>query len=73
MVVGGCRREFHIARNALIAVDTGMYLHAALLLPCLGISSDALEYEVGEEANGRGIDYLELLHPFGHLAGAAVR
>ena len=39
-------------------MDAGMHLHAALLLPCLGIASDALEYEVGEEAYGRGVDYL---------------
>ena len=73
MVVCGSRSELHIARYALIAVDARVYLYAAFLLSRLGIASHALEDEVGEEADGRGVNYLQLLHPFGHLAQGAVR
>ena len=50
-----------------------MHLHTAFLLSCFGIASNALEYEVREEADGRRIDNLELLHPLRHIARGAVR
>ncbi len=53
MVVCGRRSEFHVTWHALVAMDARMHLHAAFLFPCLGIASHTLEYEVGEEADGR--------------------
>ena len=73
MVMCGRRSELNVTRYALIAMDARMHLYTAFLLSCLGIASHALEYEVGEEADGRRIDDLELLHPLGYLAGGAVR
>lgn len=73
MVMCGRRSELNVTRYALIAMDARMHLYTAFLLSCLGIASHALEYEVREEADGRRIDDLELLHSLGYLAGGAVR
>ena len=73
MVVCGRRGELHIAWYALIALDARVYLYAAFLLSRLGIASNALEHKVGEEADDRGVDYLQLLHPFRNLARGAVQ
>ena len=50
-----------------------MHLDTALLLPCLRVAAYALEDEVGEERNGRGIDDLQPVKPLGNLPVAAVR
>ena len=50
-----------------------MDLYAALLLSCLRMAAHALEYEVGEERDRRGVDNLQPAKPFGSLAFPAVR
>ena len=72
-VVGGSRGEANVRRHSLIGVDVGVNLNSAFFLSCLRMASHALEYEVGEERNGRGIYDLQPMEPFGNLPAAAVR
>ena len=50
-----------------------MNLYTALLLPSLGMPSNAFKYKIGKEAYGGGIYNLQPVHPFGMLTFAAVR
>ena len=73
MVERGHWSEIYVTWYAFVALDARMHLHTAFLLSCFGIASNTIEYEVREEADGRRIDNLELLHPLRHLARGAVR
>ena len=72
-VVGGCRGEADVRRNALVGVDVGMHLDSALLLPCLRMPAHTLEDEVGEQRDGRRVDDLQAFQPCRDLPASAVR
>ena len=72
-VVGGCRSELHVTWHALVGMDDGVYLDAAFLLTALGMAACALEDQVGEQRDRRGIENLEAFHPFCRATLAAVR
>ena len=50
-----------------------MDLDAALLPACPRMPPDPLEEQVGEQRDGRRVDYLQPLHPLRHLEAPAVR
>ena len=54
-------------------MDVGVDLYAALLPARLRMMAHTLEYEVGEERDGCGIDDLKPVKPLRGLALAAVR
>ena len=57
----------------LVGMDDRVHLDSAFFLPGLGMPSDALENQVGEERDGSGVYCLEPIHPFRRLAASAVR
>lgn len=50
-----------------------MYFDSTFLFPCLGIASDTLEKQVGEQRDCRGVDNLQLSLPFWSLVALVVR
>ena len=67
MVVGGAehkgvpfgrRGEADIGGHKLVGMNIGVDFDPALLFPCLRMSPDTFENEIGEERNGRRIDDL---------------
>ena len=59
--------------NALVGMDDGMNLDAALLLPRLRVAAYALEYNVGKQGHGREVNNPQPFHPFLSAVMAAVR
>lgn len=50
-----------------------MHLYTAFLLSCLRMPAYTLEYKIGEQCDGRGVNDLKPIHPFGMLTASAVR
>ena len=65
--------ELDVRSNPLQRTDDLVHLYSALLFSTFGVSSRALEYEVGEQRYGSGVDDLEFFHPFGRSSAPAVR
>ena len=72
-VVGGCGGKLHITVNALVGMNDGMDFYATFLLSCLRMAAYALEYDVGKQGYGRGINNPQPFHPFLRAVTAAVR
>ena len=72
-IVDGSRGKLYIRRYSLVGMDDGMHLDTTFLFASPRMPSHALEQQVGEKGDGRGVDDLKPLHPFGCLAAAAVR
>ena len=56
-VVCRSRCELHVTRHTLVGAYNRMNFDAAFLLSGLRMTSDTLENGVGEQRDGRGIDY----------------
>ena len=72
-VIGGSGGKPDIAVYALIGMDDGMDLDAALLLPRLRVTPHTLENGVGEKRDGGGINDPEPLNPLLRAVSSAVR
>ena len=50
-----------------------MNLYTAFLLSCLRMPAHPLEYKIGEQFDGCGVNDLKPIHPFWMLTASAVR
>ena len=72
-VVGGRRREADVRRHPIVGVYVGVDLYAAFLPARFRMPSRALEKQVGEQRDCRGVYDLEAVQPLRHLPLPAVR